>query len=209
VQKGKELAGMSELSVEDRKLAAIWVPERLKDEAWLTAARKYLTEHGYPADKVAKYPPEQVLFNKLQLRAKIFRDEALKWMNVPYWQAKDALADLEKEPGDLEEKLSRMTALAVPNVRAAHLRLEVRLALLRVVEAIRLEAARNGGKLPASLSEVSNPIPVDPATGKSFAYKVDGLTAIIEGESIPIGGFGRGAKGVKTTKYAYELRLRK
>jgi hypothetical protein len=201
MQKGKELAAVSELSEEDRKVAGTWVEERLKDEAWLTAARKLLTEHGYPADKVAKYPPEQVLYSKLFLKGNMFRDEALKWMNVPYWQAEPFLAELNKAPADVEEKLARMTGVAIPKVMAAHVRLEQRLALLRVVEAIRLDASKNDGKLPASLTELHLPVPVDPVTGKSFAYKIDGMTALLEGKPI--------ATPAATMKYSYEVRLRK
>jgi hypothetical protein len=201
MQKGKELASISELSEEDRKVVGPWIEERLKDEAWLTAARKYLTENGYPTDKVAKYSPEQVLYSKLLFRGNIYRDEALKWMNMPYWQAQAFLGDLDKGPADMEEKLARITGVAIPNVRAAHARLEQRLALLRVVEAIRLEAAKNGGKLPAGLTELHLPLPVDPVTGKSFAYKLDGMTAVLEGKPIPA--------PATTWKYSYEVRLRK
>lgn len=203
LQKGKELAAISELSDEDRKVAGPWLEERLKDEAWLAAARKFLTDHGYPADKVAKYPPEQVLYTKLIVKGNIFRDEALKWTNVPYWQAVSYLAELDKGAADVEEKLSRMTGVAIPKVMAAHVRLEQRLALLRVVEAIRLEAAKNGGKLPAGLTELHLPLPVDPVTGKSFGYKVDGMTAMLEGKPVTAPAPGT------TWKYSYEVRLRK
>jgi hypothetical protein len=201
MQKGKELAAVSELPEEDRKMAGTWIEERLKDEPWLTAARRFLTEHGYPADKVAKYPVQQVLYSKLLLKGNIFRDEALKWMNVPYWQAESYLAELENPPADIEEKLSRMTGIAIPKVLSAHVRLEQRLALLRTVEAIRLEATKNGGKLPANLAEIHLPVPVDPVTGKAFAYKIDGMTALLEGKPVP--------SPATTWKYSYEVRLRK
>lgn len=201
VQKAKELAAISELSEEDRKLGGPWIEARLKDDAWMAEARKYLTEHGFAADKVAKYPPEQVLYSKLLHKANVYRDEGLKWYSVPYWQAESALAELENRPTDLEEKLSRIPALAVPRVKGAHTRLEQRLGLLRTVEAIRLAAAKNGGKLPDSLSDLSVPLPVDPATGKTFSYKIDGMTALVEAKPVP--------SPSGTIRYAYEVRLRK
>src|SRR5262249_35127270 len=99
VKKLTELGVMlAEIPLNDQKPAEMWIHGRFKDEEWITAARKYLTERGYPADAVAKYPPEQVVFFKLYAKARILRDEALKWMNVPYWQAEAGFAELTKAP---------------------------------------------------------------------------------------------------------------
>jgi len=43
--------------------------------------------------------------------------------------------------------------------------------MLEVVEALRDAAARNGGRLPASLAEVPARVPLDPFTGKPFLYE--------------------------------------
>ena len=51
--------------------------------------------------------------------------------------------------------------------------------MLRCVEAMRLYAAAHDGKLPSKLEEITEvPVPVDPVTGKSFAFKLgdDGVT---------------------------------
>jgi hypothetical protein len=205
VKKLTELGVMlSEIPMDARKPAEVWMQGRLKDEAWIKAARKYLTDRGYPAEAVAKYPSEQALFFKLYAKARILRDEALKWMNVPYWQAEEGFAELMKAPTEMEDKIAQLLVLAVPKVRTAHARLEQRIGLLRVVEAIRLDGSKNSGKLPASLSELSVPVPVDPVTGKGFGYKVDGMTAVLEGKRTQItGGIG------STVHYRYEVRLRK
>ena len=42
-------------------------------------------------------------------------------------------------------------------------------------------AAENDGKLPAKLSDVKLPLPVDPITGKPFPYQLDGKTATLRG----------------------------
>jgi hypothetical protein len=47
-----------------------------------------------------------------------------------------------------------------------------------------MNAARYDGKLPAKLSEVSVPLPIDPASGKAFVYAVDGAIAQIRGRSV-------------------------
>jgi len=205
VKKLTELGVMlAEIPMAARKPAEEWMKDRLKDEAWLTAARKYLTDRGYPAGAVAKYPPEQVLFFKLYAKARDLRDEALKWMNVPYWQAEAGFTELTKAPSEMEDRIAQVLVLAVPKVRTAHARLEQRLGLLRVVEAIRLDGAKNGGKLPASLSDLSVPVPMDPVTGKAFEYKVDGMTAVLEGKPTQTTG-----GSASTIHYKYEVRLRK
>jgi hypothetical protein len=44
-------------------------------------------------------------------------------------------------------------------------------AQLRTIEAIRLHAHQNGGRLPASLTEIKSvPVPLDPYTNKPFEY---------------------------------------
>jgi hypothetical protein len=205
VKKLTELGVMlAEIPEREKKPVEAWMQERLKDPEWLTAARKYLIEREYPSGAVAKYPAEQVLFFKLYAKARLRREEALKWMNVPYWQAEDGFIELTKPPAEMEDKIAQVLVMAVPKVRASHVRLEQRLALLRVVEAIRLDAARNGGKLPASLSDLSVPIPMDPVTGKPFAYKLDGMTALLEGKLTRVEG-----GTASTVHYKYEIRLRK
>jgi hypothetical protein len=56
------------------------------------------------------------------------------------------------------------------------LRLDRRIAALRCVEALRMYAA-DKGRWPAKLDDVTAvPIPLDPATGKPFDYRVEGDT---------------------------------
>jgi hypothetical protein len=202
-QKLKELAGMFELTPELRKMADEWLRARVGDAEWLAAARKGLTDAGYPAEAVAKYPPPQVLVQHLFLRSRLHNDEALKWVSVPFWQAAAGLAELEKEPAEIEEKLASHVVFRVFKVKAAHARIEQRLALLRTVEAVRLEAAKNGGKLPAGLSDLGVPVPIDPVSGKAFEYKVDGITAMLAGKPTPVNVTGG------KMQYRYEIRLRK
>jgi hypothetical protein len=55
-------------------------------------------------------------------------------------------------------------------------------ALLRVIEALRLYAAAHQGALPSSLDKVDAvPIPLDPTTGKPFVYHLaEGGVASLE-----------------------------
>lgn len=201
IQKLKEFAAVLELSAKDKGEAETWMQARVADADWLTATRKELTDAGYPADAVAKYPPQQVIIHHLLRKAKVQGDEMLKWVLVPYWQAEPGMAELEKAPADLEDKLARQMMSSIPKVRGAHARLEQRLDMLRIAEAVRLEAAKNGGKLPASLNELSVPVPLDPVSGKAFEYRVDGMTAMLSGKEV--------VAGTSRTHYRYEIRLRK
>ena len=90
---------------------------------------------------------------------------------------------------------------SIPKVKAAHARLEQRLAMFRIAEAVRLEAAKNGGKLPATLNDLSVPVPIDPVSGKAFEYHVDGMTAMLRGKEV--------VTGAARTHYLYEIRLRR
>ena len=91
---------------------------------------------------------------------------------------------------------------AVLKVRLAQIRLERKLALLRAIEALRMQAAVRGDGLPEKLDEVTIvPVPDDPGTGRPFEYQREGhvatLTSRIPGEPL------------QTTGLRYRLTLRK
>jgi hypothetical protein len=201
VQTLKEFASVLEIGTTDRGAAEKWILGRVDDAEWLTTARKELTDAGYPADAVAKYPPQQVILHRIMRKAKVENDEMLKWIPLPYWQAAAGFVEMEQAPPEIEVRLARQLMASIPKVKGAHARLEQRFAMLRIVEAIRMDAAKNGGKLPASLNDLSVPVSIDPVSGKSFEYKVDGMTAILTGKEV-VTGAGR-------TQYRYEIRLRK
>ena len=70
---------------------------------------------------------------------------------------------------------------ATQAIRRAQYRVERDVAALRVIEALRMYAASHAGRLPASLDQIiAVPVPLNPATGQPFAYRLDGQTAILE-----------------------------
>jgi hypothetical protein len=92
---------------------------------------------------------------------------------------------------------------AVQKIRSAQGRLEQRIALLRHVEAIRMHAATNGGKVPAKLADVDVPLPVDPFTGKPFRYEV------IDGVAHVRGSPPKGDENNTAYNIHYEIIIRK
>src|SRR6266568_2980524 len=71
--------------------------------------------------------------------------------------------------------MSRLLAPAITKVLAADIRLDRQLAMLRVIEAVRLYAAEHDGQLPEKLSDVGERVslPADPATAKPFDYTLE------------------------------------
>jgi hypothetical protein len=183
----RELAkgGQKKPGEPDRSTRA-WLDARNKDEALVAAARRRLVEYGLPEERLARFPVDQVLLLDEWREFEVRRDEAMKWMNLPTWQAQETLDRMIKT-GPSSDVASPGEALftglvpALYKVRLAQGRLEQRIALLRAVEALRLYAAEHDGKLPAKLSDVPVPLPPDPFTGKPFRYELDGPTAHLRG----------------------------
>jgi hypothetical protein len=156
------------------------IEARAKDEKFVIAARRRLVEHGLPEERVMRFPALQVILLDEKREYEVRRDDTMKLMNVPIWQVRSLYAEVEeakKTPTIFAETLAE----AVFNVRKAQGRLDQRIALLRHVEALRLFAADHQGSLPATLSEVSVPLPDDPTTGKPFRYEVIANTGHLRG----------------------------
>jgi hypothetical protein len=160
-----------------------WLAARVKDEAHVRAARRRLVEYGLPEDRLKQFPALQVVLLDERLSYEVLRDEAMKGMALPFPQAAAVFAGFPAKAS--EESLFGWLIPAVMKVRQAQARLEQRIALLRCVEALRIYAAENGGKLPVELAEVKLPLPVDPVTGKPFVYKLEGGTATVRGTPPP------------------------
>jgi hypothetical protein len=176
-----------------------WLDRRNKDEKYLTAARKRLAESGLREDRLARFPADQVLLLDEKRNYEVDRDEAMKGANLPTWEA---LALLNKYKPD-RERLFKGFIPALNKVRNAQGRLEQKIALLRHVEALRMFAAANGGKLPAKLAEVEVPLPPDPFTGKPFRYELKDGVAHLRG-SPP-----KGYENVPAYNLHYEITIRK
>lgn len=154
-----------------------WIDERVKDEKYMAAAHSRLVEYGYPEDRLARFPADQIVLLDEKREYEVQRDDAMKGMSLPTWEALKLLDKIL--PG--KEGLFTGFAPALSKVRRAQGRLEQRIALLRHAEALRLYAAGHEGKLPAKLAEIDVPLPVDPFTGKPFRYELKDGAAHLRG----------------------------
>jgi hypothetical protein len=103
-------------------------------------------------------------------------DELFKWANLPYWQAIKGLRQAERQLAQelLVGRNNLLVSSLLPSLERvlyARARLDRQIAMLRVIEALRLHAASNDGQWPDSLDAITLvPIPNDPLTGKAFEY---------------------------------------
>jgi hypothetical protein len=166
-----------------------WLDARTKDDAVVGAARQRLVESGLSEERLLRFPADQVILldEKRELEERF--DDLVKTINVSFWQveALDAQIKLKKPPALMHGYLMHGYLMHgyIHNARRAQGGVDQRIALLRHVEALRLYAAEHDGALPAKLSDVLVPLPVDPFTGKPFRYEVTGNTAHLRGTPPP------------------------
>jgi hypothetical protein len=182
-----------------------WLDRRGRDPKHLGAARTRLAESGYPEERLARFPADQVILLDEKREYEVRRDDLMKAMKLPYWELEvaTAKATLPLEPKSPSTSLFDGFVPALTKVRQAQGRLEQRIALLRHVEALRLYAADHDGKLPEKLADVGVPLPVDPFTGKPFRYALEGATAHLRGTP------PRGREMDPALNLHYEITIRK
>ena len=161
-----------------------WLNARVKEKGRVHAARRRLVVAGFSDKLVDHFPPAQVILLDEKRDYEIRRDDRCKVLALPLWEvvAPNGIGERTDDGHGLFAEL-------LPNViklRVAQGRLEQQIALLRLVEALRLHAAGHDGKLPARLSDIGVPLPVDPFTAKPFAYEVEGTRAHLRGGSLRV-----------------------
>jgi hypothetical protein len=135
------------------------------------------------------------------------RDDMFKWTGLPYWQAQKGMSDSLRNPraGWAKLKSGIPFAVVLPAIESAYgaaARVHRQLDVAQIIEAIRLYAANHQGSLPPSLEAINEaPVPIDPMTGKSFNYSVDGSTATLTAPAAP------GREQVPEYKLNYVLKL--
>ena len=178
--------------------ASIRYAELVKDEKKVAAGRAFLIETGMQPDVVKTFSPLQVIATNDVRHYEVDLDEMFKTYGLPYPDAEKIGNRIDPSTDAL---LSSTLLPATNTVRRARIRLQQRVAYLRVIEAIRLHAFDNAGKPPATLKAIKTPLPLDPVTGEAFQYSVKEEIATLTG--------GNPNPELATTNRVYEIRIRK
>jgi len=172
----------------------------------LAPSQEYLkTIHHMDAQRVKAMSEDEVVARALVGQYRDMRDDQFKLGYLPWRDVRSRIKEAEQRLKTV--KAGPLTVLAelqptIINCLDAQMRLDRRVAALRVVEAIRLYAASHDGKLPEELNQVTEvPAPEDPATGKPFEYRRDGAPAVL---ALPEAGL----KGRPTPPYRITIRKR-
>jgi len=178
--------GMSDMPFK-RLLPVGWVMLHYSD------AKQFLARKGFSQQRIEAMPAAQAVLAYQKLEYQELLDNMFKWFALPYSQAQPHLARNEKmfddDHRDKGLKTNLFRTLLPPLSRIAFLqaRLDRNIALLRIIEALRMFAADHSGRLPGSLAEITSvPIPADPVTGKDFLYeRIDARNARLEAPVAP------------------------
>jgi hypothetical protein len=158
-------------------------------ETTRNAREAYALSHKMTEADVAKIDPIIVLGNFYYQQFVVLFDEQYKLRRLPYpellprsKQQTAAVAKLrDEQPGNPFQVYG-----FEPTVRR-FAQADRQLAALTAVEALRSHAAANGGRLPERLDDViETPVPLNPATGKSFEYRLaDGVATLSDDQFLP------------------------
>jgi hypothetical protein len=148
-------------------------------------AKQRLIDAGRSSDEVEAMPVAQVVAIYTMRTFDEFRDEMFKWFPLPYWQASPGLQQANETLKTASSReivpIASLILPAISNVRMASARSERSIAMLQVIEALRLYGAMHEGQLPTKLADVTEvPLPADPFTGGPFLYRLDGDMAVLE-----------------------------
>ncbi len=170
-------------------------------------ATRALIAQGRSAAQVEAMPAVQVVAIHSYRLYEEARDDIFKWAALPYWQGYKGMSDAAQKPraGWAKLKGGIPFSMILPAIHAAYTvpaRIDRRLDVVRIIEAVRLYAAGHGGSLPPSLDAITEaPAPIDPGTGKPYNYKLDGSTATLTAPG-PLG-----LEHIPQFKINYQLKL--
>ncbi|MBN2292909.1 MAG: hypothetical protein JXM70_10820 [Pirellulales bacterium] len=196
----RQWQGILDRMYEDRQIA-LWMPKAGKNINRIALmalvaveyphAKKVLIEGGLSSKTVEAMPVAQVVALDTVGQYKIIRDDLFKWFGLPYWQAREGLDAMDKQLRTarirgVRNELVAMLLPALSSCKLAEARCERNVAILRTIEAVRMHASTNNGRSPSELNKISVvPLPIDPMTGKPFAYELKGDTATINAPAPP------------------------
>ncbi len=176
----------------------------------IEAAKKALLEHGITEPMLTNITPLQIIFMAEVLLYDKTYQNMIKWNSIPYPVARKRIKELDATIKKPETSVlspfplgtfSAMILPAVSRVMEAGPKMERRIAALRIIEAIRMQAAFDKA-WPDSLEKITIvPVPADPFTGGAFAFKKEGKKITITAK-VP-----EGEKPSTNNNFTYELEL--
>ena len=190
------LEAAGKMAVEPKQVGSM----RFADDA-LGLAKAYLRSRKVVTpEALAAMPESKIVLVAIKAQYEEIRDERFKALLLPSREAR--VLESRPEPTSKPTEIYPFTLTFLPflyNATQAETRLDRRLAALRLIEALRMHAAANGSKLPSTLDDVKVvTVPDDPSTGRPFAYKLDGETAVIASP--------RSGRNVPDLKYSVSIR---
>jgi hypothetical protein len=175
------------------------------------AAKKDLLARGLAKKDVDAMPAAQAVLLRSVYRHRELWDEQVKCFSLPVHKGLAEMERIEQQvkkarAGAKDDALFAVMALlypAVQKVHFAHARFERRVALVRALEAVRLQVAADAGAVPKALADVTAvPVPDDPFTGKPFEYTTtDGGFKLV---APPLPNYGR-----NMGEHIYDVTVRK
>ena len=147
-------------------------------------AKEALARQGWDEKQLASMPVGQVILLHTASVWADWRDEVFTAMALPFPEARRRLNRFEgaRLVASRTWESSLPIERVIPAIACeAFMRQDRQIALLRVLEALRLHGAEKSGHLPATLAELAVPAPDDPMTGKPFEYQLREGVALISG----------------------------
>ena len=153
-------------------------------------AKEYLIARGRTHQQVEAMNAQTIVAKWLVGSFVETCDAAEKWFALPAWQQYDGVRRtsqaLQHSRPETKNVLIATVVSDLNRIPIPFGKVDRRIAMLQTIEALRGYAASHQGKLPAALSEMTDmPAPIDPTTGKPFAYRAEGQTAILESPAAP------------------------
>lgn len=179
------LPELASLDIVPEKGGQLMIAARtLKYYPW---AKRFLVERGYSAERLERMPVPQVVMLYTVRRYQELSDEHYKWFFVDYPKAVQGMGEIHRLWEGVEEiiPLARTMLPAIEASRTSQMRTDRKVAVLRVLEAIRLYGAAHDAQLPPTLTALEVPAPDDPMTGEPFEYELKGETALLSGPPLP------------------------
>ncbi len=150
-------------------------------------AEQALVESGFSEERVEAMSVRQVAVLYMVTHDRLLLEQAIKYVSLPYPEAiagiDAAIEQAKREPHIIP--FAPSTLSGIRNVRMAIARLDREIAVLRLLEALRIHGARHQGQLPRRLEDITSvPVPIDPVTGQAFVYARDGEKATLQGPTL-------------------------